>query len=561
MSNAALTYKPFPKLSIRILGGIENSDFRSDYYQTLKFISSTGYATVGTTQSTSLLNENTISYDNTIGRHSFSVLGGLTYQNFISTSLGASGTGFLSDNTETYSLGSASSPGIPSSGYTKSNLLSFIGRANYNFDNKYLATITFRSDGSSKYSAGNKWGYFPSAALAWKISNEDFLKDVKFLSDLKLRASWGITGSQAISAYATLNQLYSGKAVFGDALFTSFAPGTQLPGNLKWESTKQTNAGFDAGFFDSRIRLTADYYIKNTVDLLNSVTLPSSLGYTSTIRNIGSIRNSGYEFELNSNIFTGDKLSWNIEGNIAFNKTKVIKLYGGKDIFGGSYNLSILEDYFNLLREGEEFAVFYGYTEAGYDDKGIIQYVDKNNDGIINASDKSIIGNPNPKFIYGFNSTLSYRNFDLTVFFQGTQGNDICNLSSPSITLDYGFGLNTLKEAFDNHWTVDNPNAKYPKITSQQNVKVSNRFIEDGSYLRMKNIQLTYRLPCEKLNINFIRSAQIYVSGQNLLTFTKYSWWDPEVNSAGGSSSITQGIDFNTYPTAKTVSMGIRIGF
>ncbi|MCE5348121.1 MAG: TonB-dependent receptor [Bacteroidales bacterium] len=561
LSNASITYKPFPKLAVRILGGIENSDYRSDYYQTLKFISSSGYASVGTSQSTSLLNENTVSYNNTIGKHSVSAVAGFTFQNFLYTSLGGSGTGFLSDNTETYSLGSASSAGIPSSGYSKSVLLSFIGRINYNYNDKYLATITFRSDGSSKYSEGKKWGYFPSAALAWKIKNEDFLKDVAFLSDLKLRGSWGVTGSQAISAYATLNQLYSGKTIFGDALNTTFAPGTQLPGDLKWESTKQTDVGFDAGFLNNRIRLTADYYIKNTTDLLNSVTLPSSLGYTSTIKNIGSIRNRGIEFEIGANIFSGDNLTWNVAGNIAFNKTEVIKLYGGKDIYGGSYNLSILDDYFNLLREGEQFAVFYGYTEAGYNDKGIIQYVDQNNDGLINSLDKTIIGNPNPDFIYGLNSTLTYKNFEFTVFLQGTQGNQICNLSSPSITLDYGFGLNSLKAAYDDHWTADNTTAKYPKITSQQNVKVSDRFVEDGSFLRLRNIQLAYNLPCQKLNINFLRSAQIYASGQNLLTFTKYSWWDPEVNSAGGSSSITQGIDFNTYPTAKSVILGIRIGF
>jgi TonB-linked SusC/RagA family outer membrane protein len=561
LTNAAITYKPIPKVAIRIMGGIENSDYRSDYYQTLKFISSTGSASVSTSQSTSLLNENTVSYNDTFGKHSISAVAGFTFQNFNYTYLGASGSGFLSDNTETYNLGSAGSPGVPGSSYSKSVLLSVIGRVNYNYDNKYLATVTFRSDGSSKYSEGNKWGYFPSAALAWRIKNEDFLKDVEFLSDLKLRGSWGITGSQAISAYATLNQLYSGKTIFGDALYTTFAPGTQLPGDLKWESTKQTDIGFDAGFFNSRLRLTADYYIKNTVDLLNSVTLPSSLGYTSTIKNIGSIRNSGVEFEIGANIFSGNDFSWSIDGNIAFNKTKVTKLYGGKDIYGGSYNLSILDDYFNLLREGEEFAVFYGYTESGYNDQGIIQYVDQNNDGIINASDKTIIGNPNPDFIYGLNSTITYKNFDLTIFLQGTQGNQICNLSSPSITLDYGFGLNTLKEAYDDHWTVNNTDAKYPKITSQQNVKVSDRFVEDGSYLRLRNIQLTYTLPSEKLKINFLRNAQIYVSAQNILTLTNYSWWDPEVNSAGGSSSITQGIDFNTYPTAKSVTMGIRLGF
>lgn len=562
LANAAFTYRPVEGLAIKIMGGIENNDSRSDYYRTLKFIGSNGSASVSTGQSTSFLNENTITYNKSFGVHSVTALGGFTYQDFRYTSLGGSGTGFLSDATETFNLGSASIPGIPSSGYSLSTLLSFIGRLNYNYDNKYLLTVTFRSDGSSKYTPGNKWGYFPSAALAWRISNENFMDNLDFISDLKLRSSWGVTGSQAIGAYATLNQLYSSKTVFNDAQFTTFSPGTQLPGDLKWESTKQLDFGVDAGIFDNRFTFTADYYIKTTDDLLNSVSLPLSLGYTSTIKNIGSIENRGLEFEVGANVFPQGNLSWTIDANIAFNKTKVLKLYEGEDIYGGSYNLSILDDFFNILREGEEFAVFYGYTEDGYDDKGLIKYIDRNSDGTISAADKSIIGNPNPDFIYGLNSILSYRNFDLTIFFQGVYGNDIINLSSPTITLDYGFGLNTLKEAYDDHWTPNNPYARYPKITSKQNVKASDRFVEDGSFLRLRNIQLAYNIPTEKLGINnVLKSAQVYVSAQNYLTITNYSWWDPEVNSSGGASSINQGIDFNTYPPSKSLNFGVRLGF
>ena len=399
LSNAAITYKPFSKLSIRILGGIENSDGRSDYYQTLKFVNSpNGSASVSTNQYTSLLSENTATYNNTIGKHTITALAGFTFQNFLSTSLGGSGKGFLSDNMQTYNLASAASAGIPSSSYSLSTILSYIGRINYNYNNKYLATVTFRSDGSSKYSEGDKWGYFPSAALAWRISNENFLKGVRFLSDLKLRAGWGVTGSQAINAYATLNQLNSGNTIFGDALYTTFAPGTRLPGNLKWESTKQTDIGLDAGFFNNRINFSADYYIKNTSDLLNSVLLPASLGYTNTIRNVGSIRNSGLEFVINANILSGGELTWNVNANIAFNRNKVVKLYGGKDVLGSYYNITLINDYFNILREGKPFGSFYGYTETGYNDLGQIQYLDVNKDGAINEFDKKIIGDPNPNF-------------------------------------------------------------------------------------------------------------------------------------------------------------------
>ncbi len=562
LSNVSFTFKPIDDLAIKILGGIENTDDRSDTYTTLKFIGSNGSASVGTGQSTSLLNENTATYNKTFGVHSLTAMGGFTFQNFKYTSLSGSGTGFLSDVTESYNLGSASVPGIPGSGYSLSTLLSVIGRVNYNYNNKYLFTVTFRGDGSSKYSPGNKWGYFPSAAVAWKISNEKFLQNLNYLSDLKLRASWGVTGSQAIGAYATLNQLYSSKTVFNDAQYTAFAPGTQLPGDLKWESTYQTDFGIDAAFLDNRIIFTADYYVKDTKDLLNSVSLPLSQGYTSTIKNIGSIRNQGIEFEVSGNIIPKGDFTWTLDGNIAFNRTEVLKLYEGGDIYGGSYNLSILDDFFNILREGEEFSVFYGYQEDGYDDKGLIKFVDRNGDGTITALDKTIIGNPNPDFIYGLNSSLNWKGIGLTIFLQGVQGNDIVNLSSPSITLDYGFGLNTLKEAYNDHWSAENPNAKYPKITSKQNVKASDRFVEDGSFLRLRNIQLSYDLPTEKLGINeVLRTAQIYFSGQNLLTFTKYSWWDPEVNSSGGASSINQGIDFNTYPPAKSMNVGIRLGF
>jgi len=561
LSNAAITYKPFSKLSIRILGGIENTDDRSDYYQTLKSVDSPGRASISTNQFTSLLNENTATYMSSFGKNSITVMAGFTFQNFKNKNQHCSGTGFLSDVTETYNIGAASIPGIPSSSYSLSALLSGIGRLNYSYDNKYLATVTFRTDGSSKYSEGNKWGKFPSLALAWKISNESFMQGIQFLSDLKLRASMGVTGSQAVDPYATLTQLNSGKVVFGNAFYTSFAPGTTLPGNLKWESTKQIDIGFDAGFINNRIRITADYYNKKTEDLLNSVLLPSSLGYYSTIKNVGSIRNSGFELDLSANILSEGELKWDVSGNIAFNRSEVLSLYGGEDIKGGNYNLSIMDDYFNILREGEAFDVFYGYTVNGYDETGHLQYLDRNDDGLINEYDKTVIGDPNPNFIYGFNSELSYKNFDLSIFLQGVQGNDIMNLSAPSITLDYGFGLNTLKAAYDDHWTPNNTDAAYPIISSSENVKASDRFIEDGSYLRLKNIQLAYNLPCDNLGIKFIRSAQIFVSGQNLLTLTNYSWWDPDVNSNGGSNSIRQGIDYNTYPTAKTVTLGINIGF
>lgn len=561
LANASILFKPVEGLTVKVYGGIENSDDRSDYYRTLNYINSQGVASVTATQSTSILNENTISYTKTFNqKHNLSAVAGFTYQDFINTSLSGGGKGFLSDVTETANLGSASIPDIPGSGYSKSVLLSYLGRINYSYNNKYLFTVSFRADGSSKYSEDNKWGYFPSGAFAWKLKEEDFLKDVSFLTDLKFRASWGVTGSQAINPYATLNSLFSGKTVFGDALYTTFAPSSTLPGNLKWETTEQTNIGMDIAVLENRIRLTADYYIKNTSDLLNTVQLPSSSGFSNTIQNVGQIRNQGLELSINANVLTG-KFNWSVDANIALNKSKVIKLYDGQEILGGYVDMLVFADNMNLLREGEEVGVFYGYMEDGYDEKGNIKYKDASADGMINLNDKRIIGNPNPDFIYGFNSNMSFRNFELSLFFQGSQGNDLVNISSVDNSLVYGYGDNLLKEVLYNHWTPTNTNAKYPKITRSQSMNFSDRLVEDGSYLRLRNVELAYNLPFQRWQMNWIRNAQVYASGQNLLTITKYSGWDPEVNSQGGSNSIAQGIDHYSYPTAKSITFGVRVGF
>lgn len=566
LANASLIFEPVKDLKLKIYGGVENTDYRSDYYQTTMFVNSQGVASVSMTNNISLLNENTLSYNKTIAeKHTIGAVVGFTYQDFLNRSLGGSGNGFLSDVTETYDLGSASTPGIPSSGYSKSVLMSYLGRVNYSFNNKYLLTLSLRADGSSKYSEGSKWGYFPSGAFAWKVKEENFLKDNDLISDLKFRSSYGYTGSQAISAYATLNQLASGKTIFGDALYNAIAPGTTLPGDLKWETTEQADLGFDIAILNNRFRLSADAYLKNTRDLLNTVKLPSSLGFTQTIRNVGQIRNKGVEFSVDAKLLTG-QFRWDVNANVALNRSKVIKLYGGQDILSGYVSTSFIEDNPCLLREGLAMGVFYGYKKDGYDANGREIYKDLSGpagtpDGIINQYDKTIIGDPNPDFIYGLNSTMSYKNFELTMFFQGSYGNDIVNVSSIGNTLDYGFGLNMVKEVFYNHWTPQNTNAKYPVISRNASMRYSDRLVEDGSFLRLRNIQLSYNVPTAKLGMGWLRNFQVYASGQNLLTFTKYSWWDPEVNSQGGSNSTAQGIDHYSYPTAKTVTLGVKVGF
>lgn len=561
LANLSFIFKPIEGLTLKIYGGVENSDDRSDYYQTLNYLNSQGNASVSTTQFRSLLNENTINYHKVFNdKHDFSILGGFTYQDFITTSLSGSGVGFLSDVTKTGNLSSANLPGIPSTEYSKSVILSYLGRLNYSFDDRYLFTVNFRSDGSSKYSEGNKWGFFPSGAFAWKINKEKFIQNIEEISDLKLRTSYGVTGSQAIGAYATLNNLSSGKTVFGDALYTTFAPSSRLPGDLKWETTSQFDIGIDFGIRNNRYTFSADYYNKETKDLLNNVQLPSSTGFTTTIQNVGKIQNKGFEFSLNARVLEG-AFSWDLNGNISFNKTKVKKLYGGKDIYGGWEDMLIIADNLNLLREGEAMGVFYGYLSDGYDEKGFEKYKDLKPDGIINEDDKTIIGDPNPDFIYGLNSTMNFKNFELSLFFQGSQGNDLVNISSIDNSLNYGYGSNMYKEVYYDHWTNEKPNAKYPKITRTQKMRFSDRVVEDGSYLRLRNVQLSYDLPVRNWNTNYLQGVKVYVSAQNLWTLTKYSGWDPEVNSMGGSSSFAQGIDHHSYPTAKTFTFGINISF
>ncbi len=559
-ANLAFIYKPINDLSIKISGNVTNIDSRGDSYTTTKYPTSSGSASVSTSQNLHLNSDNIITYNKNINEvHSFNIMGGFTYESSISTGLSASGNGFLSDVTETYDLGSAVNIGTPSTSYSDWKLLSGLGRINYSYKDKYLFTASFRADGSSRYSEGNKWAYFPSGALAWRVSDEDFFKNISSISNLKFRVGYGETGSTAISPYYTLEMLSSGKTTFGKELYTYFVPGTRLPADLKWETTSQINIGADFGLFDDKIQMTVDYYDKLTRDLLNSVQLPASLGYTTTVKNVGEIRNKGIELQIDAKIFN-NTFKWDISGNFSLNRTTVEKLYEGQDILGlTSSGLTVVIDNYNILREGHPFGAFYGYQEDGYDENGYPKY--KDNDGIegITAADKTFIGNPNPDFIYGLTSKMSWKNFGFNFFIQGSQGNDIMSFSMINQTLDYGIGLNTFKELLYDNWTPENPDAKYPKISRYTPTKMSDRFVYDGSYLRLRNIELNYNIPLN--GIEWFKQAQIYVSGQNLLTITSYPWWDPEVNTLGGSNSIDQGVDWYSYPTAKGVTMGIKLSF
>lgn len=565
MSNLAFTINPIEDLTIRIGGNVENTEYRWDRYDTSKYPNSAGEAGISIHNSLELTSNNTISYDKTIGKHSFSVMGGSTYEQYKYTPVSITGTGYINDILESYDIGSADVLGIPSSSYTEWRLLSFLGRANYSYDGKYLATFTFRKDGSSRYSEGNKWGSFPSAALAWKVSKEEFMQNLGFISNLKLRAGYGKTGSTAIDAYSTINLLESVSTILDKQYYTGFEPGSSYPGNLKWETTGQTNIGFDLGLFDNKIQLVADYYVKNTTDLLNNVQMPTSSGYTKTIKNIGKMQNKGFELQLDAFVLNRKDFKWNISSNISFNRNKVVELSGGEDIAGTWYSLTWMGDYVNLIREGQPFGIFYGYKEAGYDDTGKILYWNADGEKVLKSSlsenDRTYIGDPNPDFTYSINSTMNYKDFTFSFYIQGVQGNDIMCLSTGSANYDYGWGLNNFKEVLYDHWTPQNTDAKYPIISSTNTYAISDRFVYDGSYIRLKNVELAYTIPVEKLGVKWLNKGQVYVSGQNLVTITNYPWSDPDVNSRGGSSSINQGIDHFSYPTAKSLTVGVRFDF
>lgn len=564
-TNAALTYKPIKGLSLKASIGVENLDYRSDTYTTSKYLYGSNSAYVSQNTETTIINENIANYNATIADdHRLDFTGGFTYQQYEERSMGANGSGFISDAPESDQLGAASAFGTPSTSFSKWALMSYLARANYSYKGKYIATVSFRADGSSRYSEGNKWGYFPSAALAWRISDEAFLKEVKQLSDLKLRLGYGETGSTAINPYATLNMLSQGKAPVNGGVSTFYAASTTLPSNLKWETTAQWNFGIDLSMFNSRFRVTADYYQKMTRDLLNSVALPASTGYDTTIENIGKMSNKGFELLVEGDVFQTKDFSWTVSANFALNRNKVVKLYGGKDVYGSRIGLSYIEDFINLVREDEPLGVFYTYKEEGYDENGNLKYVDRDGNGVLNNEDKFVTGDPNPDFTYGFNSDIRFKDFEFSFFFQGSQGNDVFNVAETA-NLDQGMGLNLKKDVLYSHWSSNNTEAqnaaaKYPKITRKLNLNYSDRYVENGSYLRLKNIALGYNLPVSKWAVSsWLKGVKVYASAQNILTFTRYSGRDPEVSSWGGG--VNSGLDYLTYPNVKSVTFGVKVQF
>lgn len=556
-ANLSIKIKPVKGLTFtaNFAGEISNSKYQT--YTTEKYIYATNSASIKDTRNSFLLNEDILNYKAEVGNHAFDVMGAFSYQQSVSKTLSASGSGYISDITGTYDVGAAETPNTPSSSYTQWVLMSWLGRFNYIFKDKYMLTLSMRADGSSRYSAGQRWGYFPSGAVAWRISDEPWMKGVRQISDLKLRAGYGVTGSTAIGAYATQNLLNSGKGATGNGNQTSYAPGTAYPSSLKWETTAQYNVGIDLGLFDQKLKITADWYYKYTYNLLNTVSLPWSSGYVSSTENIGSMKNSGIELNIDYDIIRTHDWGLTAQFNIAHNDNRIVKLAGGDDVKGTSYS-NYGGGPINILREGYPIGSFWLYDYTGINpESGRMEYRDINEDGSLSDDhDRIIAGSPFPLFTYGLNVGLRYKQFDFNFFLQGSQGNKVFNLSNMR-NMSYGQGMNIEKRAWEESWKegADNTNATFPKITNTNAGKYSTRFLEDGSYLRLKNITLAYNIPIKKV----FTGLRVFITAQNLLTFTKYTGVDPEVNSKGGDINV--GIDHLSYPNVKTASIGATVNF
>ncbi len=528
-----------------------------------------GSANISSTQAFNIENENTVSYHRNFGKSHLDILGGFTYQNEVDQSFAASASGFTND-VLTYNNLSTGNPLLAknSSSYSKWTIISFLGRANYSFNDKYLFTVSARQDGSSRLAANHKYAFFPSAAFAWKLSNEPFIRNLGWFSNLKFRASYGETGNQAIAVYSTLPSLAVSDAWFNSQQEIGYTLGNIPNSDLKWETTDQYDAGLDAGFLNGRISVDLDAYYKKTYNLLLNVPIPGTTGYTSRLANIGKTQNKGLELMLDAIVIDQKNLSWDLTFNIAGNRNKILALGPGQQF------INIADGY--RLMVGKPAPVFWGsifdgifHTQAEIDAlpgyqvglvPGDIKFKDVNGNGKYDgANDDSIMGNPAPKFFGGFNSSLRYKRFTLNLYFEYSYGNDVINTLGPRwFAGDYG--SNTTKTTLG-RWTPDNTQSNIPRAGADIQINVNSQAysfaVQDGSFLRLKTLQLSYDLSSKK--IKWMKGARIYFTGSNLFILDHYSWgYDPEVSSSG-TSPVLGGQDSYAYPENRSFIFGIHL--
>jgi TonB-linked SusC/RagA family outer membrane protein len=573
LGNFALNYKITPSLVLKLASGTNITNATQNYFApsyTAGGFTPNGYASVGNRRTDIWQYESTLNYTKKLNdNHHINVLAGYTTQTSLTENATASATNFANEQVLWHSLQSGNTREAASSGGSEAILNSVISRVNYTFKERYNLTATFRADGSSRFAENNKWGYFPSVGVSWNASDESFLKDVKNLNELKLRASLGTVGNQEIGNYryaATYstndpnenrNQIYS----FNNALAVGYVRSNAENPDLKWEQTAAYNVGVDGGLFNHRLSFVADAYYKKTTDLLLDTPTSITTGFSSVLRNVGSVSNKGIEFEVNGSIIDRRKLKWSVSANIAKNINRVLKLAPGQDRIGnstfvgeplGAYYYIV---YDGIVQTGDDLSKIVGPSwkttvepgdEKFIDQKNVLDSKGKEIKVVDETNDRVILGTRTPDVTYGFSTTLSYKDFSLLANFQGVHGNKIYNslrqsFESPSKGYN---GLSTLL----NRWTPENPSTEIPKARLISTTYSTSRFLEDGAFLRLKNLTLNYTLP---KRINGAPSARFrfFVSGQNLLTFTKFTGYDPE--SGGGVG----------YPIAKTISLGVNLSY
>ncbi|MGZ5254796.1 MAG: SusC/RagA family TonB-linked outer membrane protein [Flavitalea sp.] len=587
LGNVYLNYQLHKNLEFRTNFGIdgfsnEEGSFGPNFLKRTE--ASNGEATLGTTNGMTWLNENTLNYNNTFGdKHAVNALAGFTMQRFNNSKLFVYAFDFPDNRTGYHNIATGLKPQKPFNSESSWSMISYLGRINYTFDNKYLFTFTGRVDGSSKFAEGKKYGFFPSAAFAWRVSRENFMENVESINDLKFRVSYGILGNQAIPPYQSLALVGPyGEGSFntgsGTEVYTGQEPLSYVNTALRWETTRQFDIGFDLSMYNSRVSLTADYYKKKTNDLLLSSPIPLTTGFSSTLLNIGNIENHGIDLELRTVNLKGE-LEWTSGFNYSMNRNSITNLNSETDII---LNGAV------LLREGESIGTFYGYefdgifqtdqeaasspvligqepgssNPASRAKAGDRKYRDQNKDGKIDANDRTILGTANPKFTWGFNNAFSYKNIELSVFFQGSQGNKMANLNNFDL-LNFNGQNNVLADAALNRWTPDNPSNKYPRALAAGSLDqgiFSSAIVEDASYIRLKNVTLSYNLPSKFISRIKMSNLRLYVSGTNLWTLTDYSGYDPEANTFGQSTTLV-GLDIGGYPQAKVLTFGLSASF
>lgn len=573
----SINYDILKGLKLTILGSYRNTDAeKNDYYNSKPTRApGTEIASIVNLHTLSLQNTNVLTYEKELAVDHNLKLTGVVEQQVEQTSGSFAGARGYSTDALTYNnLSLGKNPQVPTSFRNTRSLLSYLGRVNYGYKDKYLLTVSLRADGSSVFGANHKWGQFPSAAVGWNIAHEPFMSSLKNqISDLKLRASYGTVGNQAIQPYQSLATLNTSSSYPINGLTLSTGVGLGGPANpdLRWEKTTQTNIGLDAALLGGRIDVTIDYYNKQTADLLLAVPLPMAAGGNgSVLKNAGSVENKGWEVYLGGRPLKQGSL-WQTGLTFALNRNKVLSLAEGQnEILLGNPGLPGFAKSL-WLEVGQPLGLYRGYQYDGVWKSSEVEqakkfgavpgdskYIDQNNDGAINEKDIVNIGNAQPRFSFGWNNSFAYKGFDLNLFIQGVQGNHIYNLSRVRFEASNGDADATSRKIL-NRWTPQNENTDVPSFKGSNDGRLnSSRWLEDGSYIRLKNVSLGYTLPIKPSQAAYLQQCRVYISATNWLTWTKYSGFDPE-SSAGVDTRA--GVDLATYPAQKSITIGLNLKF